>query len=267
MSAPAITLRWRDRRGVYRPAGETINPALYRVDAIDKDKPAKTFVEQHHYSASFPAARFRAGLYQEVPSGTRLVGVAVFSVGMHGGTMPKHCGVPADQGVELGRLVLDQAVPANGESFFVARALRLLRQAFPGLRALLSLSDPMPWVNDDGSTVKRGHVGTIYQALGMSYRGLSNPRTMIVGPDGRPLSPRTLSKIRNGERGQGYAIDQVRRLGAEPPGEEDPRAWLRRVLAAPPFRRVRHHGCHSYALRFDGVRLPALPYPKMEMAA
>lgn len=264
MNATTPSLRWRDRRGIYRPAGETINPKAYAVGSIDKDGPAKAFITAHHYSASYPAAKFRAGLYQEVPTGTKLVGVAVFSVGMSALTLPKHGEVPADDGIELGRLVLDEEVPANGETFFVARALRLLRAAFPRLRAMLSLSDPLEWVNRDGTVVKRGHVGTIYQALGMRYRGRSTPRTMVLGADGRPLSPRALQKVRSGEQGQGYAIDQLVRAGAARPElEEDARAWLRRVLALPPFSRVRHPGCHSYAMRFDGVDLVGLPYPKM----
>ena len=45
-----------------------------------------------------------------------VVGVAVFSVPMHGGVIPKHTGVAAAEGVELGRFVLRDSVPGNGET-------------------------------------------------------------------------------------------------------------------------------------------------------
>src|SRR5262245_59609071 len=70
------TLRWRNRSSSFRPAGELIRTADYDVAAIATDREAKAFVERHHYSASYPAARFRFGLYRQA----ELVGVAVFSV-------------------------------------------------------------------------------------------------------------------------------------------------------------------------------------------
>ena len=61
--------------------------------------------------------------------------------------------------------MLSEEVPGNGESFFIARALRLLHQALPEIRVLISYSDPVPR-NINGETVKRGHVGCSYAAAG-----------------------------------------------------------------------------------------------------
>lgn len=69
-----VVQRWRERRDLYRPAGETIVTAHYEV-AVIPDREAKLFIEQHHYAHSMPAARWCFGLFW----GGLLVGVAVFS--------------------------------------------------------------------------------------------------------------------------------------------------------------------------------------------
>jgi hypothetical protein len=67
--------RWRNHRTLYRPAGEVIRPADYEVAAIHSDHEAKAFVLAHHAFKTYPAARFRFGLYRH----GQLVGVAVCS--------------------------------------------------------------------------------------------------------------------------------------------------------------------------------------------
>jgi hypothetical protein len=73
---PQGAQRWNDRRDSYRPAGEPIRTADFDVVEILSDNVARAFVERHHYSKSYPAARFRFGFYRRA----ELVGVAVFSV-------------------------------------------------------------------------------------------------------------------------------------------------------------------------------------------
>lgn len=60
----SVCQRWRAHRGVYRPAGEPIDPRDHEVAAIPDDTTAKTFVEREHYAHSYPAARERFGLYR-----------------------------------------------------------------------------------------------------------------------------------------------------------------------------------------------------------
>jgi len=56
--------RWRERIGSFRRPDESINPTRYEVAALDEDRIAKSFIQTHHYSGTYPAARFRFGLYR-----------------------------------------------------------------------------------------------------------------------------------------------------------------------------------------------------------
>lgn len=253
--------RWRERRGTYRPAGETISTRAWEVAPIDDDRTARAFVQHHHYSGSYPAARERFGLYSS--SGV-LSGVAVFSVP----AQPKALDVlPGDRDScgELGRLVLLDAVPANGESWFVARCFELLRRE--GWTGVLSHADPVSRSTAAGVAVFPGHIGTIYQALNGRHVGRTGPRTLRLLPDATVLSARAMSKIRKREKGWRYAAAILERHGAEPLREtEDAAAWLR-LWYSRLTRPMRHGGNlkYAWALRSrDRRHLPAgLPYPKV----
>jgi hypothetical protein len=122
-----------------------------------------------------------------------------------------------------------------------------------------------------------GHVGTIYQAHNGRFVGRSSPRTLHLGPDGRAVSLRALSKIRLGESGAGAAQRALEAMGAPARGATEPPAeWVRRVLATGLFRPVRHPGNYCYAWPLAQGRrrralerafAPALPYPKAERAS
>lgn len=60
-----VAQRWRTGRDSYRPANETINTALYDVAPLPRDTEAKQFILEHHYSGSYPSARWRYGLYRQ----------------------------------------------------------------------------------------------------------------------------------------------------------------------------------------------------------
>ena len=257
--------RWRERRDSYRPAGEPIDPTRYGVEVV-QERDARRFVVAHHYSGSFVAARLSVVLYRARAWITpELVGVAVFSVPAGPTVLARWFGdTPA---VELGRLVLLDDVPANGETWFVARAFRALRRALPDVRGVLSFSDPMQRVSRDGRVVVPGHIGTIYQALNGAHLGRSTPRTLILAPDSSVLSERALSKLRTGDRGADYTYDLLRRWGAPGRRLNEPGAdYVRRALADhETFRRVRHPGNLAYGWRLDKARLESLPYPKGEV--
>jgi hypothetical protein len=252
--------RWRNHRDSYRPAGEPIDPSLYGVDLLPECL-AKEFVKEHHYSGTYPAAVCRVGLFRW---GGELVGCAVFSQPAQNAAIPAWCGTEA--GVELGRFVLVDNVPANGETWFLRRAFKLLRQEKPHLEAVLSYSDPVRRVNAAGDIVLPGHVGTIYQAFNGRYVGRSRARTLNLTPDGQVLSGRALSKIRLGERGDAYAYEQLLKAGAPRRRSfESGRAYVKRALAEGPFTRFRHPGNHAYVwslTRRHRIERPALPYPK-----
>lgn len=242
------------------PAREVIDPTQFAVYAVN-ERVAKAFVIRHHYSGTFPAARCRVGLFRE----SELVGVAVFAEPAQRRTIPRYA-PGAAHGVVLARFVLLDEVQANAETWFLARAFRVLRTELPTADAVVSYADPVRRVDLEGRVVMPGHVGTIYQAHNARYLGRSRAETLHLGPDGRVISRRALSKIRLDERGAGYAYRQLLALGAPPRLPfEGGASYIARALASGPFRRVRHPGNHVYAWALSRrVELAATagPYPK-----
>jgi hypothetical protein len=234
-----VSQRWRERRALYVPARTTIVTSEYDVCRIPSDTVARQFVCTHHYSGSYPAARERFGLYR---FGV-LAGVSVYSVPYAAQlTCAFGHGFDVGTGVELGRLVLLDEIPANAESWFVARCHELL--ASTGYRGVISMSDPEPRVDRDWGSVFPGHVGTVYQALNAHYVGRSKPRKLLLLPDGRVLNERMLCKIRAAERGWVSAVDTLIGYGADPL-IGDRREWLAgqvRKLCT----ELKHGGNHKY---------------------
>lgn len=260
---PQFVQRWLFRKDRYRPAGEPIDAHEYEVAPIDDDATAKGFVLEHHYSGTYPAARFRSGLYNRY--GT-LVGVAVFSHPCRDSVLTSVFPGRATDAVELGRFVLTNDVPANGETWFLGQAFAHLRRE--GLRGVVSFSDPFPRTDEHGHRVFPGHIGTIYQAHNAVYTGRATARTLRLLPKGQVLSDRAIQKIRRAERGWSYAVEQLVRAGAKLDAdltiERERQAWLARTLKAL-TRTVRHPGNHRYAWALNrrvSVALPTLPYPK-----
>ena len=89
---------------------------------------------------------------------------------------------PADCLV-LTRLWLSDELPSNSESRVLGIVLRALRNR-TSVKFLVSYADPT-----------RGHVGTIYQATGWIYTGMSQGTPLYDIGDGRLYHSRTLSQI------------------------------------------------------------------------
>ena len=247
----------------------SIDPAIHSVDVIPCYRQAKPFIEQHHYSGSFPATRLSCGLFRNEGGGSALVGAVSFSVSMQREAGPKHTGLDNAQAVELGRLVLLDHVEANAESWFVARAMRLLRMEKPEVEAIFSYSDPVCRTDENGRVVMPGHVGQVYQGLNAQCRGRARARTLLIMPNGRVASERALSKIRTQDVGREYAERQLLEAGADPRRTlEAPHDWIDRLTGAGFFRKVRHPGnwVYTFALtrkaRRIATTLPAHDYPK-----
>jgi len=240
--------RWGHRRASYRPAGEIFDPRRASVEPIE-EREAKAFVETMHYSGSYPAARFRAGVFVKEPfQKARLAGVGVFSVPMNQKVIPAYFqDLAPSEGVELGRFVLAEDLAANAESWALARMKKLLRQALPAVRGVVAYSDPIERRDETGDLVKRGHVGTIYKATNAAYRGLSSARTLWLAPNGSSLADRLLSKVRNSESGERYALERLAALGAprrQP--HESGAAYVLRLKEERWLRPVRHPGNHAF---------------------
>ena len=251
--------RWRERRESYRPSGEPINTRLYEVAELGGDRLPKDFILRHHYLGSYPSARYRYGLFTK----GELVGVAVFSHPCNDRVLTSVFPLNPLDSVELGRFVLLDSVPANGESWFLARAFDCLRKK--GLAGIVSFRDPVPRAAVDGTLIHRGHIGTCYQATSATYLGTTALRMIRLLPDGTVLNDRTVQKIRSGEQGWQYAAAILEKFGAEPPASGSRTAWLQQWLPRV-TQRFRHSGNHRYAwplCRTAQKLLPeALPYPK-----
>lgn len=249
--------RWRRGREAFRPAGEPFEPTRYCVEQIAFST-AKRFVLEHHYSGTMPAARLELGLLEK-PSRWRreeVAGVIVLSVPVQERAIPAWFdGMHPRLGIEIGRLVLLDDVPGNGETWFLGRAFRLMRKLLPEVRGVLSYCDPLERRDGDGRVVKRGHIGTVYRAFNGRYVGRSSPRVITVSRDGRCVSERALSKIRGDEQGAAYAVRQLTEMGAPARDEgESGAAYVERALRTGGFSRVRHPGNLTFTWRVDGTQ-------------
>lgn len=253
ITGSAGSQRWCHRRDSFVPPTALFNPSRCEVVLLPESD-AKRFVMAHHYSGSYPAARVRVGLMAKPALGREFLGgVAVFSVPMQSAAIPKYLGCDPNDGVELGRLVLldDELLGYNAESWFVARAFRLLKKTLPSVRGVVSYSDPVARYTAEGALVKPGHAGIIYRALNGDYQGRSSARTIILAHDGRVVSERSLSKIRLGESGEDYAMRQLVDMGAPSRGlRESGRDYVARALQEGGFRKERHPGNHVFSWSF-----------------
>lgn len=246
-----LSQRWTDRQESWVAPALPFQPSRFEVAPLD-EAGARAFVQAHHYSGTYPAARFRFGLYE----GHDLVGAAVFSVPVNDKALSMFPG-EAVESVELGRLVLLDRVPANAESWFIARAFEGLRRE--QLRGVLSFSDPMPRHASDGTVLTPGHVGIVYQATNARYLGRATARTLHFLRDGRVFSARAMQKIRAGERGWRAAAEVLREAGAPALSEgADRTEWLRLALATVATTR-RHPGNHRYVWGLDRRTTKHLP--------
>jgi hypothetical protein len=127
----------------------------------------------------------------EMPLG-KLVRIGVWETGVFKGVIIFGMGASADLGTPYGltgfeccemvRAALDHNHKTS-VSRIIAIALKLLKKQSPGLRAVVSFSDPAA-----------GHVGTIYQAMGWIYTGTTAPDKQYIDPAGRAWHSRLASK-------------------------------------------------------------------------
>jgi hypothetical protein len=138
---------------------------------------AKEILVREHYLHSMPGGTYLAfGVFAE----GRLLGALAFGVG------PKNAhalvgGASSDSAMTLTRYWLNDELPPNSESRVLGIVLRALRRD-TSLDFVLSYADPSV-----------GHVGTIYQATGWIYTGMSQSMPLYDIGDGVRRHSRTLS--------------------------------------------------------------------------
>lgn len=263
--------RWRERRELWVPNATVIDPSQYSVDVLGKHAAVVAFIREHHYAGDVGPVRLATGLFRNGRGGTsQLVGVAAFTVPINSASVRRSAGL-ADPlaACDLGRFVLLDEVAGNGESYFLARSMRLLRREKQGIITVLSYADPVRRMDSYGAVIMPGHVGGIYR--GARYIGRSSKRTDLALPSGRILSPRTVSKLRNGERGAEAAERRILDAGAPRRAAlQEYASWLSDLEAQGFLTRRRHPGCHIFqfpltrAARRSAATVPALEPPQLD---
>jgi hypothetical protein len=139
------------------------------VIAVIDSKTAAKLVITNHYLHRRPPISHAFGLY----AGGRLMGVVTYGTPASRHLQKSAC--PADPGavIELNRLWLDDALPANSESWFVSRTLKMLPP-----RIVVSYADPV-----------HGHFGYIYRALNFHYAGWTDMERKTPRYDYIPHDP------------------------------------------------------------------------------
>jgi len=124
----------------------------------------------HHYLKSMPAGILSVyGLFDKNKLDIS-IGGAVFCNGR----------IQYDKKyIEFSRMFIINDLGKNTESWFVSRALNMLKEEKPHIQAVVSFADGT-----------QGHVGTIYQALNAIYYGTSGKATFYRDGDGRLRHPR-----------------------------------------------------------------------------
>ena len=190
---------------------------------------AKQLLVREHYLHSMPGGTMLSfGAFH----GTRFVGALTLGVGPKEGhrlisnSRNEDCAT-------LTRFWMDDAMPANCESRVLGIVLRSLRR-HTGLKFILSYADP-----------SQGHIGTIYQAAGWIYTGLSSAASLYDIGDGVARHSRSL--------GHAYGSHSVRHFADH--------GIAVTVLRQTPRHRYLYPIDKSCANR---LRVAVMPYPKKE---
>lgn len=179
----------------------------------------------------------------EMPLG-KLVRIGVWELGVFKGVVIFGMGASADLGTPYGltgfeccemvRAALDHDHKTS-MSRIIAIALKMLKKQSPGLRAVVSFSDPAA-----------GHVGTIYQAMGWIYTGTTASDKQYIDPAGRVWHSRLASKT-GWKKGLGGSLIKCAKTSE--------------------CRAIKLEGKHRYVWPFDTaialvIRKREKPYPK-----
>lgn len=166
----------------------------YRIGRISTAD-GRAFVEQHHYSHGAQRNPICWGLFEN--ASPRLIGAILFAVPNSENVRASVFGPEFNRCVlELHRLVILDETPKNTESWFVSRALKLLKQDDKRIWAVVSFAD-----------TTEGHRGVIYQALNAIYYGTTGTRPARFYRDeiGRLRHPR--------QNGRNIGLEEAQRRG------------------------------------------------------
>ena len=226
MSAGSVTVSTALNRR--EGAGSNPSPVLHdiRVQPIPFVA-AKRILVEHHYLHSLPGGtKLAFGTFLK----GRLLGAITFGAGPQNAYQMVY-EVRQDECLTLTRLWLSDDLPANSESRIISIALRALKKC-TRVKFLVSYADPT-----------QGHVGTIYQATGWIYTGLSEAMPMFDLGDGRLRHSRSLSHSFGS-----HSVKHFESCGVE-------------VKVVPQSRKHRYIYFLDRSCR-DRLKTLVLPYPK-----
>jgi hypothetical protein len=190
---------------------------------------AKYAVEHWHYSGTMPKSKLvRVGVWEA----GEFIGVVIFGVGATD-QLGQPYGLAKTQCCELVRVALcKHEAPVTR---IVAIALKMLRDANPGLRLVVSFADP-----------EHAHVGTIYQAGNWLFVGRSLESDEYIV---------------NGKRWHGRSLRHGK------PSHLTTRQYAARL--DPNYKRVKGSSKYRYLMPLDDAMRKqiaplAKPYPKRE---
>ena len=218
------------RPGFLQAGGGAIpTPALQSIQVRPVSvKIAKEILVGNHYLHSMPGGtRLAFGIF----SGDRLMGAVTLGVGPFNAHRLVSGATHGDC-ICLTRLWLDDGLPKNSESRVLAVILRSLGRD-TSVKFVVTYADP-----------SAGHLGTIYQAGGWLYTGISEPSVLYDLGDGVGRHSRTF----------GHAL-----------GTRSLRYLRRHGTRVSPIERP---GKHRYLYFLDKawsdkLNVPVRPYPKL----
>ena len=189
----------------------------------------KEVIVANHYLHSLPGGTQLAfGVFL----GHRLLGALTLGVGPFNGYRLVEGAAPADC-LTLSRFRLSEELPKNSESRVLGVVLRSLRK-HTNVKFLLSYADPA-----------QGHLGTIYQATGWVYTGLSQAVPLYDLGDGKIRHSRSLA--------HGFGTHSVRHFKAK--------GISIKVIPQSP----KHRYLYFLDPKWRGkLKAPVLPYPKRQ---
>jgi len=159
---------------------------------------AKGIFLRHHYLHSMPGGtRLTIGVFRA----SQFVGAAAFGAGPANAHRLVQ-GASRSDCLTLTRLWLEDDLPPNSESRVLGVLNRHLQTATT-VKFLVTYADP-----------KVGHNGTIYQATGWIYTGLSQPSPLLRFEDGSPRHSRSVAQVLGTRslahlRRNGVTVEQV----------------------------------------------------------
>ena len=147
----------------------------YQVKVISCKEGKEYIIKNHYTHGCHNAPSPCVGLFEE----ERLIGVCAFACPCSENVRASVFGVDyKDSVTELHRLHILDITPKNTESWFISRALKLLKEVKPKIKAVISFSD---------TTV--GHEGTIYKATNAYRIGKTGSAVFYRDADGRLRHP------------------------------------------------------------------------------